>query len=78
MFLLEVIEEMFENAFTGIGGLPLVGPEPMCGGTDWWNSSTNPQTDCWEWQWSSDVDGGVIIGIFRLFLRVDEQNLHRC
>ncbi len=48
---------MFENAF--VSGLPLTGPEPMCGGTDWWSSSANTQTDCWEWQWSSGAEGGV-------------------
>ncbi len=57
---------MFDGVF--VNGLPLIGPEPMCGGTDWLSPSEIPQTGCWEWQWSSKANGGVTMeGTFRFF-----------
>ncbi len=32
----------------------MVGPEPTCGGSEWWLNPENPHTNCWEWQWSED------------------------
>ena len=48
-----MFENIFASTFPGISG-----SEPMCGSIDWLNNGTSSQTDCWEWQWSSNHEVG--------------------
>ncbi len=35
-----------------VGSFMVTGP--TCGGSEWWLNPENPQTNCWEWQWTQD------------------------